>query len=204
MPVLSSGKHRNPRKGACFMELASYLAGERWSDHPKCTHPLVGVLAREVNDHVSDANRARLAPLIPDVVGLTGTDPRVTAWIARDAALMALPIGAAERQGVSAVGILRCEQVLNALEGRPRNYVSPRSAAALAAVPRAHRWALQFSRMGWGEARNFGKRSAPTIVHCAVVSISEACVDDPDDRLVTLLTETIQRCRQWFAIAGEP
>ncbi|WP_344829386.1 hypothetical protein [Nonomuraea dietziae] len=41
MPILSRGRHRNPRKGACFMELASYLAGERWSDHPACTHPLL-------------------------------------------------------------------------------------------------------------------------------------------------------------------
>ena len=37
LPVLSRGKHRNPRKGACFMEFASLLAGERWSDHPACT-----------------------------------------------------------------------------------------------------------------------------------------------------------------------
>jgi hypothetical protein len=36
VPVLSRGKHRNPRRGACFMELASYLAGERWSDQPAC------------------------------------------------------------------------------------------------------------------------------------------------------------------------
>jgi len=28
------------------MEFASYLAGERWSDHPACTHPLLAVLAR--------------------------------------------------------------------------------------------------------------------------------------------------------------
>ena len=41
VPVLSRGKHRNPRKGACFMEFASYLAGEPWSDHPACTHPLL-------------------------------------------------------------------------------------------------------------------------------------------------------------------
>ena len=34
-----AGRHRNPRKGACFMEMASFLAGERWSDHPQCTHP---------------------------------------------------------------------------------------------------------------------------------------------------------------------
>jgi hypothetical protein len=40
LPILSPGKHRSPRTGACFMELASLLAGERWSDHPACTHPL--------------------------------------------------------------------------------------------------------------------------------------------------------------------
>ena len=34
LPILSRGKHRSPRKGACFMEFASLLAGERWSDHP--------------------------------------------------------------------------------------------------------------------------------------------------------------------------
>ncbi len=28
------------------MELASYLAGERWSDHPACTHPLLAEAAR--------------------------------------------------------------------------------------------------------------------------------------------------------------
>ena len=65
VPVLSRGKHRNPRKGACFMELASYLAGERWSDHPRCTHPLLAALARGVNDLTSDAGRAKLAELIP-------------------------------------------------------------------------------------------------------------------------------------------
>jgi hypothetical protein len=73
-PILSPGKHRNPRTGACFMELASLLAGERWSDHPACTHPLLASVARHVNDHTSDAGRARLADLVPSVIGLTGDD----------------------------------------------------------------------------------------------------------------------------------
>ena len=45
LPILSRGRHRNPKRGACFMELASVLAGERWSDHPSCTHPLLAQLA---------------------------------------------------------------------------------------------------------------------------------------------------------------
>ena len=65
VPVLSSGRHRNPRKGACFMEMASYLAGERWSDHPSCTHPLLASLARLVNDTLSDAERPGWSPSSP-------------------------------------------------------------------------------------------------------------------------------------------
>jgi hypothetical protein len=55
LPTLSRGKHRTPRAGACFMEFASLLAGEAWSDHPACTHPLLAAVARHVNDHTSDA-----------------------------------------------------------------------------------------------------------------------------------------------------
>src|SRR5690606_9481396 len=77
VPQLSRGKHRNPRKGACFMELASYLAGERWSDHPSCTHPLLSTMARLVNDHTTDDGRDRLGRLVPSVIGLTSEDPRV-------------------------------------------------------------------------------------------------------------------------------
>src|SRR5829696_8481888 len=82
LPILSRGKHRSPRKGACFMEFASLLAGERWSDHPACTHPLLAAVARHVNDHTSDAARARLAELIPSVIGLTGQDLHIDARIA--------------------------------------------------------------------------------------------------------------------------
>src|SRR5664280_464897 len=77
MPVLSRGRHRNPRRGACFMEMASFMAGESWSDHPACTHPLLAELARLVNDSVSDRLRPRLVPMIPSVIGLTSQDVHV-------------------------------------------------------------------------------------------------------------------------------
>src|SRR6266566_5137081 len=85
VPILSQGKHRSPRKGACFMELVSYLAGERWSDHPACTHPLLAAAARDVNDYTSDAGRARLAGLIPSVMAcervLAGLDGHPAGWL---------------------------------------------------------------------------------------------------------------------------
>src|SRR2546429_1996638 len=122
VPILSRGKHRSPRKGACFMELASYLAGERWSDHPACTHPLLAAVARDVNDYTSDAGRARLAGVIPSVIGLTGEDLHVDARIALVCARRALPGAAAERQQAMAVSVLACERVLAGLGGRPAGW----------------------------------------------------------------------------------
>ena len=198
MPVLSRGKHRNPKKGACFMELASFLAGEPWSDHPSCTHSLLASLARDVNDHVGDHARSLLAPHIPEVIGLTGDDPRVDAWIAREAALAALPVTAAERQGVAAVGLLRCERMLNQLEGRERHHVDARTAAALDEVPHARDWARGFTALGWGSASSFAKRSAPAIVHSAVSGIAAAAIPNADELLVDLLERTVKLCREWF------
>ena len=68
LPVLTRGKHRRPRQGACFMEYASFLAGERWGDDPPCTHPLLSALARQVNDRSSDQARQQLLELVPAIV----------------------------------------------------------------------------------------------------------------------------------------
>ena len=134
VPILSRGKHRNARKGACFMELASYLAGERWSDHPRCTHPLLGSVCRLVNDLTSDEHRARLAALIPCVIGMTSDDPRVDARIALRCARAALPIAAAEDQNVMAVAVLAAERALAELEDRPAGSLEDASRAALASA----------------------------------------------------------------------
>ncbi|MGZ4535640.1 MAG: hypothetical protein ACXVXE_08850 [Nocardioidaceae bacterium] len=159
----------------------------------------MAALARDVNDHVGDHARTRLAPMIPDVIGLNGDEPRADAWIAREAALTALPITSAERQGVSAVGLLRCERVLNELEGRSTHYVSERSRAALDEVPAARDWARSFSAIGWGTPGSFARRSAPAIVHSTVSGIAASPVVDAEDALVDLLHRTIELCRGWFA-----
>jgi hypothetical protein len=198
VPVLSRGKHRNPRKGACFMELAAFLAGEPWSDHPGCTHPLLAALARDVNDTVGAAARREIAPLVPEVIGLNRSDPTIDALLAREVALAALPIASSRRQRVAAVGLLRCEQVLNELEGRPAFHVSARLESALADVPDARDWARGFCGAGFGKLERFSSRSAPAIVHSAVVGIAEAAVPDAEQRLVDLLRRSIDDCRAWM------
>lgn len=69
LPVLGIGRHRTPEQGSCLMEYVSVLAGCRFSDHPRCTHPTLGALARGINDTTSDAGRLRLAMLAPELIG---------------------------------------------------------------------------------------------------------------------------------------
>jgi hypothetical protein len=200
LPTLSRGKHRSPRKGACFMEFASLLAGERWSDHPPCTHPLLAAVARHVNDYSSDTGRTRLVELIPSVIGLAGEDLHIDAQIALGSARLALPVVAAERQGVLAVGVLSCERVLAELDGRPPGELGEASREALAQVPHATKWAARFTSAAPASAlsaKRFRQQAAPAIVRTAVQGIAQACVPDPDGMLRDLLIGAIDACAAW-------
>ncbi|HJP76523.1 MAG TPA: hypothetical protein VJ914_19800 [Pseudonocardiaceae bacterium] len=70
--ILSSGRHRDPREGRCLLELVSVLAGERWTDHPRCVHPVLASVARRVNDACSDEGRDALIPLAAPLIGTRG------------------------------------------------------------------------------------------------------------------------------------
>ena len=195
VPVLSAGKHRSPRSGACFMEFASYLAGERWSDHPACTHPLLAALARHVNDCTSAAGRQRLVELVPSVIGLTSDDPRMDVRIALRAATAALPVVAADR--VMAVAVLTCQRVLAYLDGLPAGRLDEDSRQALARAPLAADWARRYTAGTAISMRTFRKQGAPSIVRDAVVGVARACVPEPDRLLHDLLVRTIEDCRAW-------
>ncbi|MFF0268567.1 hypothetical protein [Kribbella sp. NPDC004536] len=198
VPVLSRGKHRSPRKGACFMEFASYLAGEPWSDHPACTHPLLAGVARDVNDCTSDSGRSRLAPLIPSVIGLTPNDPHVVPRVTARCIQLALPVVSQERQYILAVALLVGERQLAALDDRPPDDLEPDSLAVLQAVPQAAKWARSFTARSRRVTPDFARRTAPRAVSCAVEGISQACVPDPDDRLYKLLLDAIAETKAWM------
>jgi hypothetical protein len=204
VPILSRGKHRNPRKGACFMEMASFLAGQRWSDHPACTHPLLAAVARLVNDHTSDVGRQRLAPLIPLVIGLTGRDLHVDARIALACATTALPVVSAEQQKVLAVSALACDRVLADLDGRSPAELEEPTRAALARVPHATRWAMNFTRGLTPAPKTFRRHGAPQIVRSAVAGIATGRVPDPDEMLYALLVQSVQECAAWTKRAQGP
>jgi hypothetical protein len=170
------------------MEFASYLAGERWSDHPRCTHPLLAALARDVNDLTDDESRNRLMPLVNRVIGLTASGPlgdEVTATIAVLSAIAALPVASYERQRAIAVGLLSVVDSLRpaALQAAARR--------AVETVPHARDWArsyLDSTRLG---PMRLTTHSAEALVHTAAVGIALACVPDADVRLAALLEESI-------------
>jgi hypothetical protein len=66
---LSQGKHRDPDHGACVMELASMLAGEPFSDRPRCVDPVIAGFLRTYNDGIDERRRQDLYPLAAAVVG---------------------------------------------------------------------------------------------------------------------------------------
>jgi hypothetical protein len=70
MPVLSRGKHKHPGRGACFMEYTALLAGEPFSDSPRCVDRELAAVLRHANDTLSDADRPRLLPLLGRSIGL--------------------------------------------------------------------------------------------------------------------------------------
>ncbi|MGW9630085.1 hypothetical protein ACWGST_05235 [Agromyces sp. NPDC055520] len=174
------------------MEFASYLAGERWSDHPACTHGTLAHLARLVNDQTSDSGRARLTSLIPTVIGLTSDDPLLDVLLAVRAAHDALPIAAEERQRALAVALHVALVDLAEHRSVLVAEVSASARAALRTAPAADAWAIQFiEKVGPVRRAGMSVRQCRAAVTGAVHGISLACVDDADDRLVALLTAAV-------------
>ncbi len=69
IPVLGHGAHNDPSKGACVMEMVSFISGEKWTDHPRTVNSTLAEVARNTNDFVSDDNRSIIANMIPRFIG---------------------------------------------------------------------------------------------------------------------------------------
>ena len=196
MPVLSAGKHRSPRSGGCFMEIASFLAGERWSDHPHCTDPTLAELARCVNDVMPDGARSRLSLMIPSAIGTGGRTStertQIAALVVRDCALIALPLVTAKTRTL-ACALLVAERVLD--------ISTAEAAAALTTQPDAWKFAvrcLSHHPPGWRNRRAYLSVAVPQAVRCAVQSVSEELgpeAPEAPDVLGPMLTTAIETTR---------
>ncbi len=191
VPTLSAGRHRSARRGACFMEFASFLAGERWSDSPNCTDPVLATLARAVNDTLSDGRRGELITDIPRVIGLRGDELRVGLVVALRAASLALPVASMERQRALAVGIIATLDALAELGiNRPRARVAAEH--AMEQVPDATAWAHEHLADWRARPIDLARHGCGAIVRTAALGVAQACIDDPDTLLARMLRESIE------------
>ena len=69
---LAKGAHPS-HDAMCVMEAVAFVAGEPWSDHPKCACPVISTFLRSWNDDLLDDERdTLLRPLIPQLIGTRG------------------------------------------------------------------------------------------------------------------------------------
>src|SRR3954469_18024456 len=66
---LRRGAHVSPARGACVVELASMLAEERFSDHPRSVCRVIAGFLRVYNDRLPESDLDELRPLAAMVVG---------------------------------------------------------------------------------------------------------------------------------------
>jgi len=197
LPVLAVGRHRDPRDGGCLMEWVSLLAGERWSDHPACTHPLLAHLARLVNDRVSDASRPALMHLLPMLTDARSDDQSGSLEIAMVTVLHAIRRAGALDGRELAVALMTLDRLLGPTDGRSPAEMRATTIEALATVPTAAAWAEEFTRAMGAPRRVRGLTRG--IVDIAVTTVSAA--SDADDALVAMLTDAVLIC-QGHSIPG--
>lgn len=87
---LSRGRHSSPEHGACVMELASMLAGEGFSDHPRSVSRPIASFLRGYNDLLDDRRREDLYRYAAQAVGTSDSGAiedaradRLLAWADR-------------------------------------------------------------------------------------------------------------------------
>lgn len=80
---LSRGRHSSPEHGACVMELASMLAGEGFTDHPRSVSRPIASFLRGYNDLLDDRRRADLYRYAAQTVGTASPPPVEDARVAR-------------------------------------------------------------------------------------------------------------------------
>lgn len=88
---LLPGNHPTRAHGMCAMEFVAWLAGERHSDQPECTCPVLASIVRTFNDVIPDveARNRYVRPLVPTLVhtNVDRATQRRRAFLALDTAV---------------------------------------------------------------------------------------------------------------------
>lgn len=193
---LSRGRHAGPGDGACAMELASALAGEPWSDHPACVHPVLAAIARAVNDGTGDAGRARSAALVPAMIGTAppGGDRGASWFLASCARLVLCCAGAAEDQaGASEPEMTWARETALAVLARHHGRGHDRAIGMTARLSVA-----LLDRAGLLAGVYPGRAARQAVLAVALLRVPAA--EENDRRLIRLLRD----CTACVACGGQP
>ncbi len=193
MPVLMRGKHRKPRHGACLMEYVSVLAGEAFSDAPRCTDPTLAAIARAVNDYSGDAKRQRLGLLASDLTTKGRLELTQRHDLARRCLLTAIPYSVGDRRRVLVVGLLGLERAASGdTKGFCSDAVSLDSEFALLGCETAVRQAIERLETLPVSLDQHRDRGLGAAIELAVATIAEEA-PDPDDVLYDLLVACLDQ-----------
>jgi len=199
VPILSPGRHRNPRHGACLMEYTSLLAGERFSDEPACTDRVLTALAQSVNDATSDAGRHRLAPLAAQLTDANGGGPAAVVAVVRRCVLTALPYAERRRRWLLLVAAFGADR---AGSGRSKGFdadmIDPDTDLALVTAQLGDGCVDEAASFVAGlpvPVDEYLRRGAPKAVMTAVSIIAESA-DTPDqaDEVEEVLRRLLTDC----------
>jgi hypothetical protein len=202
MPVLTRGKHRRPRNGACLMEYVSVLAGERFSDAPKCTDPVLGAIARAVNDYSGDAMRQRLGVLASDLTTMGPLDVAAQQDLARRCLLTAIPYSCSDRRRVLIVGLLGLERAAaGTTAGFSPDMVGLDTEFALLGCDTQRREAIERLELLPVDLDQHHDRGLAISIELAVATIAQEA-SDADELLYRLLVDCLDDHRGHRAGAG--
>jgi hypothetical protein len=191
MPVLTRGKHRKPRNGACLMEYVSVLAGGPFTDAPACTDNTLGAIARAVNDYSGDAMRQRLALLASDLSIAGPLELARQQALARRCLLSALPYSCGTRRRVLIVGLLGLERAAaGTTAGYSPDEVGMDAEFALLGSDTALREAIERIESLPVDPAQHQRRGLAAAIELAVATIAEEATDG-DELLYRLLVDCL-------------
>jgi hypothetical protein len=168
MDLLGRGPHTDPRHGCNVLELASVLAGERWSTSPQSVHPALATAAETVNDLLTDDRKRLLVPLAPWLPGTNSADPRI--WPAVASACIRTALAAA---------------------------LGPDQPRLLAELNRAREWLVRASSAS-GRRRGYrDRRWVTNVSRLALLRVASAPDPEAADAaLCQALVDCINECRR--------
>ena len=203
LPILAAGRHRSPRHGACLMEYTSVLAGERFSDSPRCTDPVLAAVARAVNDYSSDDARQRIAPYAGDLTAAHGAGDDVQQGIVRRCLLTALRSADGTRRHVLLVALLGLDRAASgAACGWDDSMLSFDSEVALLGGDSGLADAASYVAELPVSVGEHARRALGVAAEVAIATIAEFA-EGPDDVLFGLFMQCLDDYRRALAAAAQ-